>query len=385
MKQHRGQIWLNLLCLVALVAVGTALILMNRPAAQPEPQPTPTAAPQPTAGSAPEWHRYSAVFDNTFDTIVSLIGYAEKQETFENAFARVEGIFTEYHRLFDAYHTYDGMENLCSLNQKAGQAPVAVDQKLFDFIQWCLEQEQTYGTQQVNIAMGSVLQLWHSAREAGIANPADAALPDMAALQAAAQHQDIASVILDPENRTVYYADPQLQLDFGAVAKGYTAQVAANALAASDMPSFILNAGGNVCAGHPKADTGALWGIGIQDPDGGVTGNDLFDTLYAADRAVVTSGDYQRYYVVNGTRYAHLISPLSLMPATQFRAVTIVAEDSALCDFLSTYLFIADYETGRALVDSLPDTEALWIFPDRSVQFTDGMKQYMKSEGAVSK
>ncbi len=342
-----------------------------------------TLAPSAGAESG-GYHRYSAAIYDTFDTIVTLIGYAEDQSVFARNFRGVSDLFTQYHRLFDGYNTYEGIENLCTLNQKAGSAPVRVDPALFDFLQWCLDLEAAYGTDQVNIAMGRVLQLWHRYREAGIASPATASLPPMDQLVLASEHQNIADVILDAENLTVYYADPELQLDFGAVAKGYTAQKAAEYLAQSDMPSYILNAGGNVCAGSAKADTGALWGIGIQDPDGHETGSDLFDTLFGADLTVVTSGDYQRYYVVDGERYAHLISPETLMPAAQFRAVTVVGDDSGLCDFLSTCLFIADYDTGRALVEALPGVEALWIFEDRSVEYTDGMAQYLKSAGATN-
>ena len=331
-----------------------------------------------------ELRRYSAYFEDTFDTIITLIGYAEDENAYAQVYAEVYRIFVQYHRLFDAYHTYEGIENLCSVNQKAGKEPVQVDQKLFDFLRWCLDREAEFGSAQVNVAMGAVLQLWHKYRENGLNNPAGASLPPMDQLEAAALHMDVNDVILDPEALTVFFADPGLQLDFGAVAKGYTAQVAADYLAGSSMPSFILNAGGNVCVGHRKVDSGALWGIGIQDPDG-VTGNDLFDTIFAADKAVVTSGDYQRYYMVDGQRYAHLISPDTLMPAEQFRSVTVVADDSGLCDFLSTYLFIADYETGRALVESLPGVEALWIFRDRSVQYTDAMAGYLRSAGATNK
>ena len=333
------------------------------------------------ANAETEYRRFSAVIYDVFDTMITLIGYAENENVFADHYVRVNAIFTEYHRLFDAYHTYDGIENLCSINQKAGEGPVEVDQRLFDFLAWCIEQEEVFGTEQVNVAMGSVLQLWHNYREAGLTSPETASLPPMEQLAAAAEHMDIHNVILDPDALTVYFADPSLQLDFGAVAKGYTAQIAADYLAGSDMPSFILNAGGNVCAGQRKIDSGLLWGVGIQDPDI-LTGNNLFDTIFAENKAVVTSGDYQRYYTVDGQRYAHLISPVTLMPADTFRAVTVVSDDSALCDFLSTLLFIADYDTGFSLVESLPGIEAMWIFPDRSCQYTSGMSAYLRSAGA---
>ena len=332
----------------------------------------------------PVSQRYSDVIYDTFDTVVTLIGYTSDPKVFSDAFAEVDELFHEYHRLFDAYHTYPGIENLCSINQKAGQSPVRVDQRLFDFLDWCLTLEARFGTDYINIAMGSVLQIWHRYRDDGIADPSSASLPTAESLRSAARHCEINDIILDPEAMTVAFSDPELQLDFGAVAKGYTAQKAAEYLASSDMPSFILNAGGNVCAGMAKADSGDKWGVGIQDPDGGISGNDLFDVIFTTERAVVTSGDYQRYYIVDGQRYAHLISPETLMPADHFRAVTVISEDSALSDFLSTYLFIADYDAGRALIDSMTGVDALWILPDRSVLYTDGMAAYLKSTGATN-
>ena len=330
------------------------------------------------AASSGGYHRYNAVIYDVFDTVITLIGYAEDQADFSSAYEGVKDIFIDYHRLFDGYHTYDGMENLCSVNRKAGQAPVRVDRRFYDFLDWCMRQQERFGSEYVNVAMGSVLQLWHAYREEGVA------LPPMDQLEEASRHMDIGHVILDPDEQTVFFDDPELQLDFGAVAKGYTAQLAADYLRTTPVTSFVLNAGGNICAGEAKADSGLKWGVGIQDPDGGTTGNDLFDTLFTTDKAVVTSGDYQRYYIVQGKRYAHLISPETLMPADHFRAVTIVADDSGLCDFLSTFLFIADYETGRALVDSMDGVEAFWILPDRSVRYTDGMTAYLKSTGATN-
>lgn len=88
--------------------------------------------------------------------------------------------------------------------------------------------------------------------------------------------------------------------------------------------------------------------MGIQDPDGAVLGlSDIVETLYLTGCSVVTSGDYQRYYVVDGQRYHHLIDPDTLMPDTDFRSVSIITEDSGYADLLSTAAFLMPYEESR--------------------------------------
>ena len=340
--------------------------------------------------SGEEYKKYQAyIYDDTdgrvgllFDTVITLTGFAPGEEVFNAARRTAQEQLTRYHRLFDQYNEYPGMNNLCTVNRLAAWEPVRVERELFDLLSWCKKQQETYGSRYVNIALGSVLRLWHEARENGINDPEHARLPDMEALLEASAHTDIESLVLDEESLTVSFTDPRLSLDLGAVAKGYAAELTRRALKEGKMPSFILNAGGNVCLGQKPLDGRSKWGVGLQNPDD-LTG--YVDILYLTDMNVVTSGDYQRYYTVDGKRYSHLISPQTLMPADDFRSVTVVANDAGFCDFLSTYLFIAPYETGRALIDSLPGVEAYWILKDGTVHMTDGMRAFARSAGADSK
>ncbi len=326
-------------------------------------------------------------FFDTFDTMITVMGYTEDQATFDRVCQEVQQQFTAYHQLFDAYNEYPGVQNIYTLNRDAGKAPVQVTPALMDMLlfakAWQPKLEDT-----VNIAMGSVLQIWHDYRTKGIEDPENAALPPMETLKAAAEHTNFDSIQLDAEAGTVFFTDPQVQLDVGALAKGYATEKVAQWMLTSEMPHFILNAGGNVRTGLPPLDGRKNWGVSLQNPDAAlsVTAPDqTIETLYLSDLSVVTSGDYQRFYIVDGVRYHHIIAPDTLMPADTHRAVSIVCQDSALADMLSTALFILPYTEGRTLVESLDGVEALWVEMDGSVIMTDGLYAQSKSGGATSK
>jgi len=330
--------------------------------------------------------KYSYMFFGTFDTAITLTGFAESRKAFDEAAALAEKLFNEYHRQFNQYYPYEGLNNVYYLNRSAAKAPVKVPPELFSLLLWCKEvQPLTRG--RVNVALGSVLSLWHEERENAEFDPENAKLPDMDALREAAKHTDMDDVILDETEQTVFYQDAKLSLDLGAVAKGYAAELVAQALLKGGMPHFILNAGGNVRAGLPPQDGRDNWGVAIQDPFADFSLNadtGVLDVLFLHDLSVVTSGDYQRYYTVDGKRYHHLISPDTLMPADFMRSVTIITQDSGFADLLSTALFLMPYEEGLEYVQSLQGVEAIWVLNDGSVQMTEGARKMALSSGAAA-
>ena len=383
-----------LLILLLFAALLTGCSSQNAPAptAAPTQAPTaaptsaPTAVPAPTAEPAPQMQKFSAVYMDSFDTVISLIGFAKDEATFNAHSDLVHQTYIRMHKLFDTYNSYEdeGIVSIYTLNEKAAQAPVKVDPVTFDLLRLCKEKyEMTHG--QVNIALGSVLSIWHNYREAGLNAPESAALPPMEELQASMAYTDLNDLVLDEENMTVFFADPNLKLDVGAVAKGYATELIGQMLLESEMPSFIISAGGNVRLGNPPLDGRKGWGVGIQDPDGAVLGlSDIVETLFIANTSVVTSGDYQRFYTVDGVNYHHLIDPDTLMPGTYYRAVSIITEDSGLSDMLSTAAFLMPYEESRAFIDSLEGVDAIWLFPDGSKKYTFGAMNIAKSYGATN-
>ena len=319
--------------------------------------------------TAPAAKQYTATFLTLFDTVTTIVGRAESEEAFRAQAQDIHDELLEYHQLFDIYNEYDGIANLKTINDHAGVAPVEVDGRIIDLLLDCRAYcEATGGS--MNAAMGSVLSLWHDARNDSLNDPANAYLPEDTALRAAAEHTDFGSVIIDEAASTVFISDPETQLDVGAIAKGWSVQ-----RASENAPSgLLISVGGNVCATGPKAEDGAPWVIGIQDPDGG----DYLHTIYVSGGSVVTSGDYQRAYSVDGELYHHIIDPKTLYPSAYWRSVTVVCPDSGTADALSTALFVLPLEEGQALLDRY-GAEALWVDADAKLHYSPGFKSLIRT------
>ena len=321
-------------------------------------------------GTSPEEKQYTATFLTLFDTVTTILGRAESQETFSATAQEIHDELLEYHQLFDIYNDYEGLNNLKTINDNAGLSPVVVDSRILDLLEDC-KAYYTLTNGRVNVALGSVLELWHTAREDGINDPQNAYLPDQSALEEAAKHCDLDQVILDREASTVYLMDPELRLDVGAIAKGWSAQQVAEAAPRG----LLISVGGNVCATGPKDDQGTVWVVGVQNPDGGDT---YLHTLAIAEGAVVTSGDYQRAYIVDGKLYHHIIDPDTLYPGTYWRAVTIVCADSGLADALSTALFLLPREEGQKLLEKT-GAEALWVDAQGQLSYSPGFETLIRT------
>lgn len=332
-----------------------------------------------------EYTKYNNTFFDTFDTLTQVVAYAKSEDEFNQYFEQIHTRFQELHKFYDIYNDYDGINNIKTINDQAGQQPVKVGQEIIDLILFAKEWHQR-AEGRVNIAMGSVLNIWHDYRTEGLDTPQNAELPPRKMLEAAAQHTDINQVIVDEENQTVFLADPEMRLDVGGVAKGFATEVVAQEIVAAGLTSGIISAGGNIrVIGVPYDGVREKWSIGIQNPDESVLSNDgVLETLYVSDMSVVSSGDYQRYYHVDGKAYHHIIDPQTLMPGEYYRAVSVVVEDSGLADFMATALFLLPIEESLSLANSVEGLEALWVMYDGTVQTTAGLKKIMKSQGATN-
>ena len=293
--------------------------------------------------------RFTAYYFDVFDTMTQVIAYCDNQAEFDRQMEALHADLVEYHRLYDIYNDYEGVNNIKTINDNAGVAPVKVDERIIDMLELAVE---LYDTTQgkLNVAMGS-----------------------------AAQHCDIRDLIIDREAGTVYLADPDMRLDVGSVGKGYAVEQVCRAAQARGLVSASVSVGGNLrsIGSKPK---GQPWESGVVSPwDDSLlydSSSSLIAVVQSNDMALVTSGDYQRYYTVDGVRYHHIIDPATLWPAAYFTAVTLRCPDSGLADALSTGIFCMPLEEGMALIESLDGVEALWCTPDGQVHKSSGFAQY---------
>ncbi len=322
--------------------------------------------------------KFTDTYFDYFDTVTSIIGYEKSQEDFSESCDKIKAKLEEYHRLYTIYSRYDNVNNLNSVNALSGgtHSPVTVDSKILDMLQFSKEMYAISGSK-VNVAMGSVLSIWHKYRQIGSEDMSAASLPTMSELKKASEHTNIDDVILDFENSTVFLNDPQMTLDVGAVAKGYATEQIARWMAEEGMTGYLLNVGGNIRA-VGKRQNGEKWQVGIENPDSSDESQPYIEYLELENMSLAVSGNYQRYYIVEGEKYHHIIDPDTLLPAKGFKSVAVLCEDAGMADALSTALFCMDYSEGLAIIESLKNTYALWVTDGGELLYSAGFKDFTR-------
>lgn len=320
---------------------------------------------------AGERRRFQTVFVGSMDTVVRFTAYCVDDAEFDRACERVRSGLEKADALFNAYREDS---SLSRVNAGAGTGPVAAPSALAAALEECRAWQAAVPA--ANVAMGSVLSLWHTARETG--EP-----PEREAVAAALSHTSMDAVRvtgleIDGEDAAVAIDDPALSLNLGGVAKGLAARSITDGLRESGLDCFLLDCGTStlVCAGAPPGKAG--WTIALRNPDaslnrsGTETPPATLGQIALKDCCVGTSGDYQKYFEKNGTFYSHIIDTTTGYPADYVRAVTVLTEDAGAADFYSTALFAQPYEQARALAERTPGLEALWVFQDGSRAATSG-------------
>lgn len=342
-------------------------------------------------GCSKKYELMSHYITGPFDTITTYMSYVSSEDEFNEQCDYIEEQLNYYDQLFDKYNTYNGMNNLKTINDNAGKKAIEVDQPLIDLLNLSIERNRKISSK-VNIAFGSVINIWHDYREEAESHDGVGTVPSDEELKKANQHTSIDSIEIDEKKKTVYINDALVSIDVGATAKGYAIELIKDGLIEMGVDNFLLSGGGNVAShGQRKIqkegefyldDCADKFCVGIESPQDGNYAASADDpdseneaVLVVQGESIVTSGDYQRFYQdVNGVRYHHLIDPETLYPAVHFRSVSIITEDSGLADFLSSAVFLMEYEEGLKLVNSLDGVEAIWLLEDGKIRMSDGLK-----------
>ncbi len=308
---------------------------------------------------------YQRSVADKFDTIITITAPAMSDEDFNAFFKRAEELINFYHQLFDAYNEYDAGNNIASINLKAAEEPIKVDDEMVELLSLSKSlYQKTEGN--LNIALGAVTTLWREAGENSI-------LPNEEELRTAANHINPDDIVIDTENSTIYLADPEIQLDVGGIAKGYAAQRICDTLKAEGYDNFLLSMGGNISAVGNKDGDG--WTVGIENPD--TMSSELVKKVQLFDGySLVVSGDYHRYFEIDGIEYGHIINPTTLYPPNYHSSVAVISKSSVIADAFSTALFNLEKQDAMVLANKQSDIEVMLITKAGEIIQTEGFADY---------
>ena len=286
--------------------------------------------------------------DYLLDTVVTLTLYGAAE-------ADLDAAFSEIRRLSDLLDAYAPFSDLGWLQAAAGQRFVAVSEETMELLVFAKEMYERTGGY-LDVTVGPLIDLWD------IQNGGH--YPTAEELFAARGLLGMDNLVLDEANGAAYLARPGMRLDLGALAKGYIADKVKALLLSRGVKSGVIDLGRNILLIGEKPEQ-EPFSIGIQSPD---ASGELLRVLALRDKSLVTSGTYERYFDYRGQRYHHVLDPFTGFPADRgLLAVTILSGSSLLGDALSTSCLLLGVEEGLALIDSIPEAEALFVRTDGSV------------------
>lgn len=276
----------------------------------------------------------------------------------------IESAYAEIDRIEEMISSWREGSETSAINRGAGVRPVAVSPELFNLIRRALKVSDLTGGA-FDVTFAGVGRLWDF-------KAATPRLPDPEEVRRAIARVDYRKIALDETARTVFLREPGMRIGFGAIGKGYAANRAALLLKESGIENATVNAGGDLL-GLGRPEDGGEWEIGIAHPR---NRDHVFARLRIRDQAVVTSGDYESYVIIDGKRYGHIIDPKTGYPVDHLQSVTVICPDAELADALATATFVMGPIEGLKLVNSLNAVEALFVDRDGKLFFSENVKSH---------
>ncbi|RRS33317.1 MAG: thiamine biosynthesis protein ApbE [Gammaproteobacteria bacterium (ex Lamellibrachia satsuma)] len=280
-------------------------------------------------------------------------------ESAEQGEAAIEAVLKETHRIDRAMSPFRSDSELSRVNREAGQGVVAISGELFRLLEKSRRiSELTEGA--FDITFASVGDHYDYRR--GI-KPSDATLGGL--LPAVDYHH----VLLQADPAGVQFARPQVRIDLGGIAKGYAVDRGIAILRHHGIEHATLSAGGD--SRFLGDRRGRSWQVGIRDPD---DKKGIKALLPLDESALSTSGDYERFFMLDGVRHHHILNPKSGRSAEGVRSVSIVGPEAVTTDALATALFVMGEPAGMALVERLSGIEAVFVDPTGEIRFSSGLE-----------
>ena len=267
----------------------------------------------------------------------------------------IDESIAEIDRIERLISSWDKNSQTSLVNKMAGIRSQVVSKELFDLILRANTIARlTDGA--FDLSYASVDKIWSFNRE-------EITAPSPSVVEASVAKIGFEKIKMDTENQTVFLPEKGMKIGFGAIGKGYAADRVKRLLLEKGVEAGIVNASGDMSAWGTQPD-GSPWQVGLVNP---LDKNKIFSWFPLLNTAVVTSGDYERYLLMDGKRYGHIINPKTGYPSQGVVSCTVFAPKAELADALATALFVMGSETGIDFIDQLPNVEALMITDDGKI------------------
>ena len=262
----------------------------------------------------------------------------------------IQDAIEEIRRIERLLTTFDESSQTNLVNKNAGLVPVKVDKEVFDLIQRSKRiSEITQGA--FDISYGSIdRRLWNF-------DPTMTSLPDRQAAKKLVRLINYRNIILDEKKSTVFLKEEGMRIGFGGIGKGYAAEMAKILLQRKGIESGIVNAAGDLTAWGYQPD-GSPWTIGVADPN---ASRHAFSYLQITNTSVATSGNYEKYVMINGKKYSHTIDPKTGLPVTGIKSVTIICPNAEIADAMATPVMIMGIRVGLDLINQVKGIECIIV------------------------
>jgi len=306
-------------------------------------------------------------------TLARVVAVAADSDTAKRC---IEAAFAQIHKVDELMSTYKSDSQISQVNREGFERAVKVSESTFEVLQSSVEfSKLTAGA--FDVTVGALSELWRSAGDANSAPPDNE-------LTAARSKVGYEKLILDANETSVRFAIDGMKLDLGGVAKGYAIDRAVEAMQKAGAIGAMVDIGGDIrCFGKPPRGK-SKWLIGLQDPsdtkDDIGTGRTLL-VLKLTDAAIATSGDYRRFAVIEGKKYSHIVDTKTGRSSSGLSSVTIITDNAIDADALATAVSVMGAEKGLALIETIPQTEAILI-PALSEMTSQLKHEFIKTTGA---
>jgi len=269
---------------------------------------------------------------------------------------RIGDAVTEIKRIEKLLTTFSDDSQANLINRNAGIAPVTVDREVFNIIQRSIRISQlTQGA--FDITYGSIdKKLWNF-------DQSMERLPDAKTAKQLVRLINYRNIILDEKNCSVFLKEPGMRIGFGGIGKGYAAECAKQVLQQKGVTSGIVNASGDLTAWGYQPN-GKPWTIGIANPD---KANQSFSHLDITDMAIATSGNYEKFVMINGKKYSHTINPKTGLPVTGIKSVTIISPNAEIADAMATPVMIMGISVGLDMINQVKGLGCIVIDDDNCI------------------